>query len=524
MPVALTSWDVEMQFSGVAGAWTSVVADVLLGAAPLRFKYGIAGGGPMDRVADTGTCTFALNNAASNSASLLGYYSPWHANVRSGFTWGIGVRIKFVYGGVTYYKWRGKIASIRPSPGSYRDRVTEIAAIDWMDEIAQYKVQDVSLQISKRSDEVFSAVLAAMPKQPPATSIGTGLDTYLYSLDDLGDHPTAAIVAQKIAQSELGFIYLKGDSTQGGTLVYENRQSRILAGSVNLTTLSNTMITMDAPVSLETLYNRVETTVHPKRIDAAATSVLYSQPTGNAPLVAAGQSITIWGDFRDPSQNAVSLIGGTSGVAPVATTDYLANSAADGSGSNLTANVSVTATYFAATAKFVITNSGGTDAYITFLQCRGKGIYDYGPQRSRSEDTTSQANEGLRPLEIDMPYQDSLLNGQGAADYLLNIYSDPLTQVQRVAFFASDTSALLTAALAREISHRIGLVETVTGISTASQRGFYIQSVEFEVQPSRVGPLVTCSWGLAPASGSAVWILDQVGASELDDTTVLGYL
>lgn len=524
MAVALTSWAVQFELAGVGGGWSDVTADVLLGAEPLRFRYGIAAGGPSDRVADTGWCTFALNNDVTNSGGLLGYYSPLHANVRAGFTWGIGVRIKFVYAAVTYYKWMGKIAEIDPVPGTRYERITRIRCVDWMDEAAQFNVRDVSIQLSKRSDQVFSAVLAAMPKQPAATSVGVGLDTYPYSLDDIGDHPSAVSVFQKITQSELGFIYVKGDSVQGGTLVYENRQTRILAGSVNLSTLTNTQTKMSVPRTLAQLYNRVETTVHPKSIDAAATTVLYQKPSGTTILVAAGQTTTIFGDFRDPAQSAVSLIGGTAGVAPVATTDYVANSAADGSGSNLTANFTVTATFFAATVKLVIVNTGATDGYLTTLQVRGKGIYDYGPQVSRSDAAASQASQGLRALLIDMPYQDALVNGQGAADYLLNIYSNPQTQVDAVSF-ASDTAALLTAALAREISDRIGLVETVTGVSTANQAGFYIQSIEMEIVPSRIGPLITCTWGLAPASGQAVLVLDQVGSSELDSVgAVLGYL
>ena len=73
---------VEMKLAGVDGVYTDVSADVL---SDLTATYGISGGGPTDRVASTGSMQFQLNNSASNSAGLVGYYSLGHANARSGF-------------------------------------------------------------------------------------------------------------------------------------------------------------------------------------------------------------------------------------------------------------------------------------------------------------------------------------------------------------------------------------------------------------------------------------------------------
>ncbi len=370
-------------------------------------------------------------------------------------------------------------------------------------------------------------MLADVTRQPAATSIATGKDTFTYALDNLGgDRVVAASLFQDIAQSELGFIYVKGDTTQGETLVFENRQTR-MATTTNSVSFSDDMLALAVPRTLDNVFNRVEVVITSRTIDAAATTVLYSLPTPQSAAIGAGSTVTIWGDFRDPAQTA-AWVGGTAMVAPVATTDYTMNTVATGAGSDLTASFTVTATYFASTVKLDVTNNhASSSGYITLLQCRGKGLYRYNPETFRSDVTSSQTAYGLRPVTIPMTYQDRSDLAQGAADYLATVYGTPVQQVDAIAFEANATSTFLTAALAREISDRIGIDETVTGVTASiigTTRGWYINSVGFEVLPAKAGPQITCTWGVSPSDTNAYWILDQAGASELDVSTRLGYL
>src|SRR5262245_10789035 len=103
---------IEMELNGPDAGWADLTAD--LRAEPsLRLQYGIQGMSPNDRVASTGSLSFALDNADTNSGRRLGYYSPNHRNVRPGFRLGVGVRLVLVYEGTRYYKWRGTLDSIQ---------------------------------------------------------------------------------------------------------------------------------------------------------------------------------------------------------------------------------------------------------------------------------------------------------------------------------------------------------------------------------------------------------------------------
>jgi hypothetical protein len=250
-------------------------------------------------------------------------------------------------------------------------------------------------------------------------------------------------------------------------------------------------------------------------------------------------SITLLGPYTDPN-NRASRVGGTDMVTPVATTDYLMNSAADGSGTNLTASMSVTPSLGGNGVRWEIVNNSGQVAYITKLQARGKGVYDFETTVAEAENTSLSAEYGEQVAVIDLPYQSDPAVGHSTADYLLGLYgpqeigiwalgtagSSELGVTTQLSYFNRSsvgsvrvlprTAALQTQILTREVGDRIGLAETVTGVSAS----FYIQAVTLEVAAPGI-PSVT--WTLAPADTQAYWALGDAGYSELGNTTWLAF-
>ena len=341
-----TSVTVEIELSGVGGGWTTL-SDVA--AQPgIRASYGIQGNTPRDRVASTGTMSFQLRNGPNNSAATLGYYSPDHASKLSGWQIGIGVRLVIVYGGTSYYKWRGVIESIDPIPGQYREKRVLVTCVDWMDDAAKAMIRNIPTQTAQRTDQLLTTLVGGtgvsgewegVPLQPGATSYSTGQETLEYAFDGSEDESTPVLTEiQKIANSEFGYVFIKGDTTQGSTLTFQNRVDRGAVASNAASLTDADMLQMVVHSSRDDVLNDVKVEVHPRRIDAAATSVLFTLE--HTPEIKPGEEFKISAGYRDPDQKA-ERVGGTEMVTPVASTDYKFFAAEDGTGTDLVATVSV---------------------------------------------------------------------------------------------------------------------------------------------------------------------------------------
>lgn len=490
-----------------AGVWTAITSDVV-GRAGVRLRYGIQANGPADCLATTGECSFQLRNDAANSGSAQGWYSPVHVSKRAGWTFGIPFRAQFTYSAVTYTKFRGKVRVIRPMPGTGRGEKVDVVAYDGMGDLMDADVREVGFQTSKTEAQLLTTLLDSLPTdaQPVARDLNTGIDTYPYAFDNIGGGVKAAGLMKDVIASAYGLGFFKGD----GTFAYRNRHTRATGSSAF--TFTNTMHGLVVPSSLDKVYNRVRVTIHPKTVDAAATTVLASQ-TGTAPDIASGASITVWLNFRDPDDTK-RLIGGTATVTPVATTDYTANDAADGTGTDRTGSITVTATAFASSVKFVITNNHTGTVYLTKLQLRGKGVYDDGP---RTFEKYTASTYGDRPIAIDMPYQDDHEIGQNAASYVYYQYNSLTNQIETIEFVANQSDALMVQALTREPGDIITVTETVTGLSSTKA---VIHSVELELGG---GGHLICRWGLAPAAPFTFFQWGIPGAAEWGQSTVWGF-
>ena len=522
---------IEIELSGRDNGWTEITSDVLT---PIQIAYGIDGAGPADRTASSGSLTLSLNNSTSNSAQTLGYYSAGGPFSRVGWSVGIRVRAQFFDPDTStwHMKFVGSLTDIVPDAGQYGSRRVRVVAADWMDEAARSTIAGLTTQVNKRSDEVMSTLIGNVSRGPVSSSLGTGKSTFAYALDNTRDDRPNPILQEiaKVTVSELGYSYLKGD----GSFVFEPRFTRVNTSSA--VTLTDDMAGLSSNVTRDALFSKVQTIVHPRTVDVSAVVLYRSQ---NAIEIPIGGTVTIIGGYTDPN-NRAQRVGGTSMVTPVATTDYLANSAADGSGTNLTASISVSATLGANSAAFTITNNASVTAYVTKLQARGIGLYDYEHTVGEAVDNTVANDFGEQLSSIDMPYLSDVATGVNAARYLLQLYSptergrwalgtagsselgETTALADRVLSSVSSvtvtprTPALQTQILAREIGDRISIIETVTGIDNA----FYIQAISLSVDAPGI-PIAT--WTLAPADTTVYWSLGTAGFSELDDATRLSF-
>lgn len=494
----------------LSGAWTEITADTKA-AAGLSLKYGIDGNGPTDSyVASPGELSFTLRNDAGGSGGVTGYYSPRHASVRTGWGFGVPVRVRFTSSAVGItdkVKFRGKVATIDPDPGLYGPKSVRVTAYDGIYDLLHADARELALTTDSDESTLIGAVLDAIPAaaQPVARSLDTGIELFPVVFDKLQGGQKALKVIADLATSALGRVFITGD----GTFRYQNRHNW---GPLNTSavTLTNTMQGFVAPTSVDRLINRVRITTHGKRVSAAATDLLFDLPAGTVQL-GAGETREIWCDYTDPDDRQTKVGGADVVTTLVAGTHYAGNAAEDGAGADLTATLSATLTAFSSTAKFVVTNSGTLGAWLR-LRIYGRAVRDEGPTVSESASTQVY---GERVASLDMPYQSSLFTGASVADYLEGAYASLTNQMDEIEFIANENATFMEQALNREPGDLITVTETVTGYSSVAA---IIQSIAFEVTPPC---WIRCRWTLAPASTlSTPWLL---GTSALNSTTVLGF-
>jgi hypothetical protein len=443
--------------------WTDVSEDVQF---PIVWDRGIHSDRPDTRWARTGTMTVILDNSERNTPGLLGYYTPEHYNAREGFDRGIPCRFVQEVGSDHLVKFIGTIKTIQITPGEFLQREVPIVVTDWFDEAAKATITGIAIQQNVTGDDVFARLIDNMDQRPHAIDLGEGSDVYPVALHNSQDErSTVQSEGIRIVNTEQGYGYVKGD----GTFVFEPRSVRRSAINVDYALEKIRDAAVDR--SGTAVYNRVLATVHPSRVDADATTVLYSNfndlvspPTVQPLAIDHGADLSIFLPFRDPAEQAIR-VGAINFQEPVANVDLFLNSAEDFTGTDLTGDPTVTYSFV----------DGGNGVYFNILnewgqriwaavRIIGQGVYDYDAVTVRSEDRDSIRREGLQELRIDLPYLASPSVAQGLANYIRLASIDQPTRLRTVQFRPTGHVELVELFAASDISTRLGITEDMGAI------------------------------------------------------------
>jgi hypothetical protein len=385
----------------------------------------------------------------------------------------------------------GRINDIDPAPGPLGARRVDVVAYDRMKDLIDADLTNIALATNQTEAALLDFMFASLdPTQRPRHWwLDTGIDTIPIAFDNVGSGAKAGGVAADLLRSSygLGFVF------QDGLFRYLSRNSRatVLLGPV----INSTMAALSAVVSIDRHYNVVHTTTHPRTQDAAP--VVLWAASGSVPTIPAAGTIEMEGAFRDPA-DLYALIGAVSTVPLAVDTDWQANSAPNGTGTDLRANVTITPVVSASRVVFTISNSAGVPAYLVnaegkaFLQIRGIGIYDNGP---RSFTKASTQPYGVRSVTLDLPYQAIDANGQQIADLVHDQYAPQGPQhVERITLRATPLSnpAIFDAMFWSDIGSAITVTEPQTGVRDADMM---ILGVQLAWPNTR---LLECTWLLGP--------------------------
>ena len=496
------SWKV---YAYIGSAWVDISGDVLIAGKAINAGWGIRGNSEVDRMADTGILSFSLNN-------ITGKYSPNLPGALAGWKKGIPVKLVFTFDGQDYVRFRGKVDRVDIDAGTTSQRSVFVTVSDWLDYAAEFPLVQPTIATDKRADEAIGTIVTGMQIQPQATAYDTGNNTFPVVFNAVTDKTRAYSEIAKLVLSEMGYCYLKKDKTYGETLVFENETHRsglhaLVLVPVHSTEAGNllkedgdailkedggyltldeqeTVLIEDTMTDLDVKYggnliNSMQFTAFPKEVDAAATTVLFTlrQPI----LLASGETQTMTARYTDPSGGG-RKVNGMSMVTPQATTDYLFNTLENGTGSNITADLTVTATYGSESVTYSITNGNAAQGYVTFLQARGKGIYNYNSISYKVEDDASCNEHGVVSRNINQPYQVTLAHATIKAESIVMREKQPRTVLDTVYFTANNSNKLMNAFLNIDVGDVVEVKESQTGVDGQ----YWVNGIEYGLVDGKI--------------------------------------
>jgi hypothetical protein len=327
--------------------------------------------------------------------------------------------------------------------------------------------------------------------QPENRSFDTGQDVFETVFDQAKAGSVLMSEAARLVASELGYLYVKRNQTDGETLVLENRFTRYLRERETIGGSYDAVFDQCADIYPEygqQTYNRVRGRVYPRNVDSEPRILAQLQ----SPLyVNAGESITFRISYRDPDNKTSNVT--SIDMLELTSSDYSFNQYKNGSGPDLSSDLDVSPAYYNSYVEVTFTNNGVIGGYVIQYEAWGYGIYAYDTVEHTAENGT--VDLGAETLELDMPYQVDPIKAVVFSEYFLNEYGEPFAGVQWVEFVANISDKNMLAFLEIEPGMRIGLIEAVSGI----EHDFYVNGCEWSTQTN----IIRFRWYVSRTSDSS---------------------
>tara|TARA_Y100000310_G_scaffold71156_1_gene66994 strand:- start:28 stop:1575 length:1548 start_codon:yes stop_codon:yes gene_type:complete len=408
----------------------------------------------------------------------------------------------------------GFLDSLEPIPDIHGRNVAELVAIGPLAYLNEKEVQ-LAMATSKATGTAIGDILDDTGWPSGDRTLDTGQTT----MDRFWVDRQKTIAALRLVEeTEGGFIYEGKD----GKIVFQDRHARLKSPhTTSQATFSDASGAARSYMAMPQLdpfafiFNEFEATIQTYTVASIATLWTLSESGSSSPKLAPGESRDFWAVHPTPD-SATNVIAVDAWTTPAENTDYEANSASDGNGTDHSADLTVTVSKFSESMKISITNGAAVAVFITLLQARGTAVTRDDPVKMISEDTTSQTAYGERTFPSRSRFIPNTTEGKDWADFNLSIYKDPIPLLRMRVNGNRDHNNLVEV-LTRDIGDRVTIVATGDA-GLGINEDFFIESEHHLVDENRHH---WAEWTLSPADGySNFWILDT---SKLDTETALAY-
>ena len=329
--------------------------------------------------------------------------SPLYPNVRPGILF----QLQVSDGSTTYDVMAGRIWDIKPR--SRGAGLVTLEGVDGWRYLADARVS-TALQEGQTEAEILDLILDDVDWPTLwGRDIASGVDTIDYWW---ADSKSARSAIRELMGATFGTAALLGD----GKFRYKSRHT-VTSSIATLTESDYYRPSLYVAQPWEVVRNKITVHYYPRTLEAGV-ELWRAQ---DIPIIPAGGSLTLWASFSYDNESCPAK----NVVTPVATTDYTANSKEDGTGTDMTSDISISMTAFSESAKLVISNSASQDAYMTFLRVRGDAVALLHAGKTESEDSTSEGKYGVRQFSVDEKWLQDANTAWDFANYLRGGLSNP---------------------------------------------------------------------------------------------------
>ena len=268
------------------------------------------------------------------------------------------------------------------------------------------------------------------------SDLNTGLDQQPYYFVP---RQSAAQAIFDLVHSELGRVFIKNS----GALAFRNRYFLEIPVAT-FTDQSYIYDSLDVTSPWEVMRNVVSIKVRPRTLQTS--SDLWALPS---PLpINAGEVKEIFADltYNNEDAPAKNLLGPTGGI------DYSANTAEDGSGTDLTGSITVTRQELGLTVKNIVTNTSGSNGWLRVLKVRGQAVAVTSVVGLNAEDIG--VYDDISEFTLDVPWIQNVARAEGFRDFMLSFLK---TQKQYVTFTLKPTPGLPNTQFALDLGRYVRL-------------------------------------------------------------------
>lgn len=394
-----------------------------------------------------------LNNTGNRFSSLL-TTGPLYGNILPGRR----VRLRST-APTAANLWSGFLDTVEPLPdlgGAHRCQLRAVGALAYLN---QWKVQ-VAMQTSILTGDAFDAVLdeAVWPAADRDVDDGKTTMTRWWA-----DEAYTLGVLREIEEAENGFLW-EGTNFK---VVFHDRHVRMLApyqaSAATWTDAAGGTLKYGLPHGQRDpnreIFNIFEIEVTVYTVNSLAVLWTYPETGASSPTLAPGEAKEFWANYPNPG-DPTDAIGVNAWTTTTATTDVTANTASDGSGTDLTTSLTIAVSKLAKAMKITLTNTDATRLiYLTLLQARGTAVIASDPATFQKVDSTSKTRYGPRTYPPRTRFVPNANEAISRNDWVASIYAVPQPIIY-CTLAGNRSAAQLTEILSRDIVDRVTIVAT----------------------------------------------------------------